>query len=167
MIADVRAARAALSHSDSEQTELLAVSPGTRQSHLTTALRSLRTLAGPLRRSRTTTIVVMALMAALILVGVWLWPGGSYQAQPEALRWYQEGLTALRDGTYYKASKALEQAVERDQRFTLAHARLAEAWLELDFADKAREEMLRASPPGSHPRLTHVERSEEHTSELP
>ena len=159
MIADVRAARAALSHPDTEQTELLAVSPGTRQSHLTTALRSLRTLAGPLRRSRTTTIAVMALMAALILAGFWLWPGGSYQAQPESLRWYQEGLTALRDGTYYKASKALEQAVDRDPRFTLAHARLAEAWLELDFADKAREEMLRASPPGSHPRLTRVEES--------
>jgi len=157
MIADLRAQRAALSQRDTQETELLAARADMRQSHLSTALRSLRTLAGPLGRSRTTTIVVMALMAAAIVAGFWLWPAGRYQAQPEALRWYQEGLTALRDGTYYKASKALEQAADRDPRFTLAHARLAEAWLELDFADKAREEMLRASPPGSHPRLTRVE----------
>src|ERR1017187_2866410 len=91
MSADLRAERAALSHPDSEQTELLAVSPGTRQSHLSSALKSLRTLAGPLRRSRTTTMAVMALMAAPMLAGFWLWPGGSYQAQPESLRWYQEG----------------------------------------------------------------------------
>ena len=157
MIGDLQAARAAVSQRDTQETELLALPPGARPSHLSTALGSLRTLAGPLGRSRTTTIVVMALVAALILAGFWLWPGGSYQAQPESLRWYQEGLAALRDGTYYKASKALEQAADRDPRFTLAHARLAEAWLELDFADKAREEMLRASPPGSHPRLTRVE----------
>ncbi|MGD0867953.1 MAG: protein kinase [Bryobacteraceae bacterium] len=159
MIVDLRAERAALSQRDTQETELLAVPPGTRQSHLSTALGSLRTLAGPLRRSRTSTMVALAVIAALILAGFWLWPGGRYQAQPEALRWYQEGLTALRDGTYYKASKALEQAVERDPRFTMAHARLAEAWFELDFTDKAREEMLRASPPGSHPRLTRVEES--------
>jgi tetratricopeptide (TPR) repeat protein/predicted Ser/Thr protein kinase len=159
MIADLRAERDAVSQRDTQETELLAVSTSTRQSHLSTALGSLRTLAGPLGRSRTTTVVAMALMAALILAGVWLWPAGSYQARPEALRWYQEGLAALRDGTYYKASKALEQAADRDPRFTLAHARLAEAWLELDFADKAREEMLRASPPGSHPRLTRVEQA--------
>jgi len=159
MIADLRAERAALSQRDTQETELLAMPSGTRQSHMSTALRSLRTLAGPLRRSRTTAFVAITLMAAAILAGFWLWPGGSYQAQPESLRWYQEGLTALRDGTYYKASKALEQAVDRDPRFTLAHARLAEAWLELDFTDKAREEMLRASPPGSHPRLTRIEES--------
>ena len=158
MIADLRAERVALTQRDTEETELLATVPASiHQGHVSSALRSLRTLAGPLRRSRATTIVVMALVAAVILAGFWLWPDGSYQAQPEALRWYQEGLTALRDGTYYKASKALEQAVDRDPQFTLAHARLAEAWLELDFADKAKEEMLRAAPPGSRLRLTRVE----------
>jgi len=157
MIAALQAERAALSQRDTQETELLAFPPNTRHGHLTMALRSLRTLAGPLRRSRTTTIVSMAVVAALVGAAFWLWPAGSYQPQPEALRWYQEGLTSLRDGTYSKASKALEQAVGRDPRFTLAHARLAEAWLELDFADKAREEMLRASPPGSHPRLTRIE----------
>jgi tetratricopeptide (TPR) repeat protein/predicted Ser/Thr protein kinase len=157
MIADLGVERAALAQRDTQETELLAVPQAARQNHLSTALRSLRTLAGPLARSRATIIVAVALVAALILAGFWLWPAGPYQPQPEALRWYQEGLAALRDGTYYKASKALEQAAGRDPRFTLAHARLAEAWLELDFADKAREEMLRASPPGSHPRLTRVE----------
>jgi tetratricopeptide (TPR) repeat protein/predicted Ser/Thr protein kinase len=157
MIVDLQAERAALSLHETDATGLVAAPPGSRQSHLNTALRSLRTLTGPLRRSRSTTIVVMALLAALVLAGLWLWPAGRYQPQAESLRWYQEGLAALRDGTYYKASKALELAVERDPRFTLAHARLAEAWQELDFTDKAREEMLRASPPGSHPRLTRAE----------
>ncbi len=157
MIGDLRAERAALVQRDTAETELLALPPSVHMGHLSVALGSLRTLAGPLRRSHTTRMVVMALVALAILAGFWLWPTRSYQAQPESQRWYQEGVTALRDGTYYKASKALEQAVDRDPRFTLAHARLAEAWLELDFADKAREQMLRASPPGSHPRLTRLE----------
>jgi tetratricopeptide (TPR) repeat protein len=41
----------------------------------------------------------------------------------------------------------------------MAHARLAEAYLELDLTDKAREEMLRAAPPGSSPLLSRAERS--------
>jgi len=66
-------------------------------------------------------------------------------------------VTALRDGTYYKASKALERAAASDGRFSMAHARLAEAWLELDYADQAKEEMLRAAPPGTGSRLSGVE----------
>ena len=42
-------------------------------------------------------------------------------------RWYEMGTNALRDGAYYQASKALEQAVAIDDKFALAHARLAEA----------------------------------------
>jgi tetratricopeptide (TPR) repeat protein len=72
---------------------------------------------------------------------------------PDALRWYQEGMNALRDGTYYKASKSLERAVALAPRYAMAHAHLAEAWLELDLTDKARDEMLRAIPPGTRPRL--------------
>lgn len=50
----------------------------------------------------------------------------------------------MRDGSYYKASKALQRAVEMDDNFALAHARLAEAYAELDYADKANHEILRA-----------------------
>jgi tetratricopeptide (TPR) repeat protein len=39
----------------------------------------------------------------------------------------------------------LQQAVLNDDQFALAHARLAEAWTELDFSDKAKDELLRAT----------------------
>lgn len=60
----------------------------------------------------------------------------------------------MRDGTYHKAAQALQQAVRTDPKFTLAHAALAEAWNELDYSDRARQEMLSALPPGeSAPRM--------------
>jgi serine/threonine protein kinase/Tfp pilus assembly protein PilF len=86
--------------------------------------------------------VVLLVVAALSFPS-W-WRGAPYRPQPEALRWYEQGTAALRDGTYYKASKMLEQAIEIDDKFALAHARLAEAWSELDYADKANLESLRA-----------------------
>ncbi|HSE32872.1 MAG TPA: tetratricopeptide repeat protein [Pyrinomonadaceae bacterium] len=64
---------------------------------------------------------------------------------PEAKRWYDLGTTALREGTYFKASKAFEQALAADSNFALAHARLGEAWMELDYSDKAKNEIIQAS----------------------
>ena len=106
---------------------------------------------------RRAAIAVLALLAVAVLVGWWWLPARRYRPAPDALRWYQEGVTALRDGTYYKASKALERAASSDSRFSMAHARLAEAWLELDYADQAKEEMLRAAPPGASSRLSTVD----------
>jgi len=157
MIADLRAARAALAQPEGDETELLAVPGSTHPSHFSSVRRSLQTLSAPLRRSRAAAAAALLLVA--LLAAWWFFSGGAYQPRPEALRWYDVGVAALRDGTYYRASKALEQAVSRDPQFALAHARLAEALLELDFADKAKEEMLRAVPPGSNPRLTRAERS--------
>jgi tetratricopeptide (TPR) repeat protein len=51
----------------------------------------------------------------------------------------------LREGAYYEASKALEQAIDLDEGFALAHARLAEAWTELDYEDRAKDELLRVA----------------------
>jgi tetratricopeptide (TPR) repeat protein len=63
---------------------------------------------------------------------------------PEATYWYDRGAAALNERAYQKAIKALEQAVEKDNRFALAHARLAEAYAELDYTDKAKDEIIRA-----------------------
>jgi hypothetical protein len=87
--------------------------------------------------------VVLAATAAL--GGVWFL--GRHRPPAEAVRWYDEGTRALRDGTSFTAMKAFEQAVKLDGDFALAHARLAEAATELDYMDKAQSEMLRASPP--------------------
>ena len=63
----------------------------------------------------------------------------------EAERWYQTGTTALRDGAYHQASQAFERAVAADDQFMLAHARLAESLVELDYMDRAKDELLRVS----------------------
>jgi tetratricopeptide (TPR) repeat protein len=159
MLSDLRAARAAMTQPETQETEVLPAAPSAPQARTGTAWKTLQTLTGPLRRSRAAAAVALVVVAAAVAGSWWLLTGGSYQAAPEALRWYQEGVAALRDGAYYKASQALEQAVSRDSQFTMAHARLAEASLELDLTDRAREEMLRAAPPGATPQLTRAERS--------
>jgi serine/threonine protein kinase/Tfp pilus assembly protein PilF len=67
-----------------------------------------------------------------------------HRTSPDAMYWYNVGSRALHDGAYYGASKALEQAVAADDEFALAHARLAEAYTEMDYSDKANYEILRA-----------------------
>lgn len=87
---------------------------------------------------------------AAVLIGAAVWVSGRSAVSapsPEALRWYEEGANATRDGTYYKATKALERAARLDQGFALAHARLAEASNELDDSGAARQEMLEALTP--------------------
>ena len=144
MAADLRAAATELTQSASRETELLAVPSRTGHRFL-----------WPVNR-RASLAVLAPLLLVAVLAWWWLAPR-RYQPAPDALRWYQEGVAALRDGTYYKASKALERAASSDSRFSMAHARLAEAWLELDYTDQAKEEMLRAAPPGTSSRLSRAE----------
>jgi tetratricopeptide (TPR) repeat protein len=73
------------------------------------------------------------------------WPSSSHQPSPEASRWYERGTAAIREGAYYQASQAFESAVELDDRFALGHARLAEAYVEMDYQDKAMEQLIRAT----------------------
>jgi tetratricopeptide (TPR) repeat protein/predicted Ser/Thr protein kinase len=157
MLSDLRPVLASLDAN--AETELLPVSRQGHAAGASSAWKSLVTLAGPLRRSRVRSVAVAGTLGLAAIVGWWSLAGGGYQPPADAQRWYEEGVTALRDGTYYKASKALERAVGRDDRFAMAHARLAEALLELDYADKAKEEMLRATPPGSKPNLKSVEQA--------
>jgi tetratricopeptide (TPR) repeat protein len=85
---------------------------------------------------------------ALIVLGVWfafqIWQTSPHRPSPEAQTWYDLGIRDMRAGTFYQASKELEQAIAIDDGFALAHARLAAAYLEIDNTDKAREELLRA-----------------------
>jgi serine/threonine protein kinase len=76
----------------------------------------------------------------------------------ETKRWYEKGLAALREGTYLQAIRALEMAVEHEKKFLLAHARLAEAWAELDFTSPAQTEMLTASVPEQESNLPDLDR---------
>lgn len=65
------------------------------------------------------------------------------QISAEAISVFNEGVDALRNGNYYKARKLFETAIERDDRFPLAHARLAEALIELGYEDRATREILK------------------------
>jgi tetratricopeptide (TPR) repeat protein/tRNA A-37 threonylcarbamoyl transferase component Bud32 len=93
-------------------------------------------------------IKVMVFVAPLLIVGVLLalrfWHPPLHQPSPEARTWYDQGLVAMRAGTYYQASKRLEQSIKLDDQYALAHARLAETYLEINSTERAQEELLRA-----------------------
>ncbi|MDQ2975027.1 MAG: tetratricopeptide repeat protein [Acidobacteriota bacterium] len=63
----------------------------------------------------------------------------------EAQRWYDIGTGALRDGAFYQATQALQRAITSDDGYMLARARLAEALVELDYVDRAKDELLRVN----------------------
>lgn len=96
----------------------------------------------PMRRNW---LIGAGVAAAVAGVGISKFGGaGSAAPSAEAQRWYQLGVGALRDGTYFNATSALGRAVAADDGFALGHARLAEAWAELDSVEKAQREMLLA-----------------------
>jgi serine/threonine protein kinase len=91
-------------------------------------------------------VVAATLVITAIAVGLWfVTRARPYQPKPDSLRLYGLAVDAMRQGSFFRASKTLQQAVQDDDDFALAHARLAEAWTELDFSDKAKDELIHAS----------------------
>ena len=87
----------------------------------------------------------LTLIAGFTFWGAWqFWKGSPYHPPSDAEQYYIQGTNALRDGTYYRASQMLEQAVKLDDGFALAHARLAEAYMELGDNEGAAKEMSKA-----------------------
>jgi len=124
------------------------------QKQRTGSASALTTLIEPFRRPGPNLgLFILALLGvALVCWGLvrWLRPG-RYVPLPSAQAMYDNGTDALRYGAFLQATKALEEAVKIDSNYSLAHARLAEAWYELDYADKAKDEMLKAQPLGQTP----------------
>ena len=83
-------------------------------------------------------LIVVGFFAYFILPAIW-----SIPPKNEAVKLFNHGIEALREGTYYKASKMFEDAVKIDNNFPNAHAGLAEAWMELDYFGRAQSEMLK------------------------
>jgi serine/threonine-protein kinase len=107
---------------------------------------ALTTIAETFRRPGPSVgIFVLAILTVLLLswAVVHWWKPSPYKPPPVALDWYNKGIDALGNGAFLQASKALEQSIAIDPKFPLAHARLAEAWSELDYSDRAKDEMLR------------------------
>lgn len=61
-------------------------------------------------------------------------------ANTEASKYYAEGLASLRAYNLLSARDLLQQAVAADPKFALAHAALADAWFQLGYDQKAKEE---------------------------
>ena len=116
---------------------------GAQRTHSTSALTTLAEAIRQPRLSWRTVIIAFFVLAVAVGAFIWWRRAVPYKPSPVALDWYNKGTDALREGAFLQASKALEQAVATDPNFALAHARLAEAWFELDYADKAKDEMLR------------------------
>lgn len=111
----------------------------------TASVSALTTITEPFRRPGPNLgIFILAILAVGLLTwGIVRWWRFS-QREPAAAakEWYRKGTDALRNGAFLQASRSLEQAVTADPKYAFAHARLAEAWLELDSSDKAKDEML-------------------------
>lgn len=63
---------------------------------------------------------------------------------PAAATYYDGGVSALQEGAYLQATRALEHAAEIDPLFALTWARLGEAQLELDRDTQAKDSLLKA-----------------------
>ncbi|MEO8433272.1 MAG: protein kinase [Pyrinomonadaceae bacterium] len=140
MISDLRAAQTDLKGSGHTVTRLISPAPGT---HPTGALA---TLSDIFKRPRLSVGYVAAGLLIIALAGSAVWYSlrpSPHQPTPAAEKWYVLGTNNLREGAYFKAIKPLQQAIETDDKFALAHARLAEAWTELDYSERAYLALLR------------------------
>jgi serine/threonine protein kinase/Tfp pilus assembly protein PilF len=146
MVADLRALSFHFSELDDTRT------PGTSSTasgtYHTNAHRatSLTTLSDNLRRPRLSIAAVLigvAVLGSILWGASWLLRTKPHEPSPDAKIAYELGTNLLREGAYYQASRRLLQATSLDDKFVLAHARLAEALTELDDTDGARDAMLR------------------------
>jgi serine/threonine protein kinase/Tfp pilus assembly protein PilF len=115
---------------------------------LTIPPRSSQVTAAVTQAWRRKPVRIGVFLAPLLIVGILLallyWHPPLHQPSPEAKTWYDQGLSAMRDGTYYQASKMLERSIGFDDNYALSHARLAETYLEIGNTEKAQDELLRA-----------------------
>ncbi|MBA3806318.1 MAG: tetratricopeptide repeat protein, partial [Acidobacteria bacterium] len=144
LIKDLRAAQAELHEDDIGHTRTQTINVA----HGTGHVSALATLSDIFKRPR---ISIGLVLTVLLLLGLVAWlvvrslQPAVHQPPAEAARWYEMGTNALRDGAAYQASKALQQAISADDNFALAHARYAEALMELDNLDRAKDELLRVA----------------------
>jgi serine/threonine protein kinase/Tfp pilus assembly protein PilF len=126
------------------QTLIRRTSPSVMAGHS----RTLSNLSRILQRPRIPISYILIGAVALIAAGglaLRFARPSPHAPSPDAQRWYEIGTNALRDGAFYQASQALQRAIGADDGYMLAHARLAEALVELDYVDRAKDELLRVN----------------------
>ena len=148
MLADLRAVREALLGGGGHLTDPPRRDPKTLADSRALPASAFRTASAPRRRLHPYALIFVA---AAVAVGLTLFLASRRRSvaphvpSAEARGWYDRGTIALRDGAYYQASKMLGRAVSLDDNFALAHARLAEAYAEMEYTSKAKDEMLRVA----------------------
>lgn len=143
MIADLSAVKEQLDEA-SGHTLIKRTSPSSIMGHS----KTLSNLSQILQRPRIPiSYILIGITVLIIAVALALRYGGVrlHVPPPEAQRWYEIGTAALRDGASYQATQALQRAIKADDAYMLAHARLAEAFVELDYVDQAKDELLRVN----------------------
>ncbi|HYH86179.1 MAG TPA: tetratricopeptide repeat protein [Pyrinomonadaceae bacterium] len=137
--AELARVRARLSDSDTSRTRRLATAENFIRSS------ALITMTEGLRRKRFSPLTLLGALLALLLVvwaiAYWRRPA-IHKPDPVALEIYERGVNTMREGAYLKASEILKQSIEVDDRFAHAHARLAEAWMEMDYLERAMNELI-------------------------
>lgn len=109
---------------------------------------TLISLIEPLRKPRLSVgSVVLAVLAfaLLVAVAVYFLRSRPHVPIPAALAAYKQGTVELRTGAFYQASKSFQRSIEIDPQYALAHARLAEVYTELDYTDRAKDELIKVS----------------------
>lgn len=108
-------------------------------------------------RRPTVAIGILGSVAVAIAAITYLlyWNGGnSTSRSAEAQHFFDQGLFALRDGSHLKARNLFERAIKVDDGWALAHARLAETWIELDNMDASSREITAAHARASKDRAS-------------
>ncbi len=116
-------------------------SPGQRTSALTTLIE-------PLRRPRLSVgsvILGVAFLALAVGAIIYFLRPRPHEITFAALAEYTRGTDSLRNGAFLQANKSFQRAIDLDNKFALAHARLAEVYTELDYTDRAKDELISVS----------------------
>jgi serine/threonine protein kinase/Tfp pilus assembly protein PilF len=150
MLDDLRTARRHLTTSNAGP--LPAAPPRPASEHVSLY----RTLTDALHKPRVLSAAFASALCVSLLIffAVNALRSGRHTPSTDAQRWYAAGVSALYDGSYYTAAKRFEEAVRADDRYVLAHARLAETYAELDKIDRANEEILTANTLTSRSQLS-------------
>jgi tetratricopeptide (TPR) repeat protein/tRNA A-37 threonylcarbamoyl transferase component Bud32 len=116
--------------------------------------RRMRGSVAAIRTPRRLAAALMALLLVAVFVGWLALTAFPYQPDPEALRWYQRGMSSLSDGIFSAAAAQFESATKISGDYALAHARLAQVLDQLDHGNAARQAMLTALAAARETRLS-------------
>jgi tetratricopeptide (TPR) repeat protein len=87
--------------------------------------------------------IAAALTFAALAFALWYFFYPAFHPDRRATDFYDRATKSLGAGSYERARGLLEEALQIDPNFPMARARLAQAFMELDQVDQARDQMLR------------------------